>query len=117
MDTLGNKTEWVAVVNLNTQDKNGYLQSELPYCTDKNYLIGSTVKVKTYLDETNCCDKWKSYEDCKAKLGCEHKLKKLLDKRHKHYSKDVVLTGTQYTVKSSHVSRRRRLLWGNRKGC
>ena len=117
MDVLGEKKEWVAVVNLNTQDKNGYLQSELPYCEDRNYLIGAKVEVRTYIDETNCCDRLKSYKDCKAKFGCENKLKKLKDKRHKHYSKDVVLTGTQYTVENSHVSRRRRLLQYGRGGC
>ena len=116
MDVLGNKKEWVAVVDLNTQDKNGYLQSELPYCEEKNYLIGAKVEVKAYVDETNCCGRLKSYEDCKAKVGCEHKLEELKDKRHKHYSKDVVLTGTQYTVKSSHVIRRRLLQYG-RGGC
>ena len=31
MDTLGKKKEWVAVVNLNTQSKNGYLQSMMPW--------------------------------------------------------------------------------------
>ena len=117
MDVLGNETEWVAVVNLNTKDDNGYLQSELGYCKDRNYLIGAKVEVKAYIDETNCCDRLKSYEDCKAKVGCENKLKKLKDKRHKHYSKDVVLTGTQYTVENSHVSRRRRLLQYGRGGC
>ena len=35
MDVLGEEKEWVAVVNLNTQDKNGYLQSELPFCEDR----------------------------------------------------------------------------------
>merc|ERR1711871_769971 len=64
MDMLGKEKEWVAVVNLNTQDKNGYLQSELPFCEGL----------------------------------CGNKLKKLKDKYHKHYSKDVVLTGTQYRV-------------------
>jgi hypothetical protein len=43
---------------------------------------------------------------------------KLNDKNHKHYSKDVVLTGTQYEVKSSHgVNRRRRLLKYHASGC
>ena len=29
-------------MNLNTEDKNGYLQSELPYCEDRDYLIGAS---------------------------------------------------------------------------
>merc|ERR1712167_177831 len=49
MDVLGNEKEWVAVVNLNTQDGNGYLQSELPFCEDRKYLIGAKVKVKAYI--------------------------------------------------------------------
>ena len=32
-----------------------------------------------------------------VKICAAKKLKKLKDKRHKHYSKDVVVTGTQYT--------------------
>merc|ERR1712178_637019 len=88
MDTLGKKKEWVAVVNLNTQDKNGYLQSELPYCKDRNYLIGAKVEVKAYVDETNCCGNLKSYEDCKkVKVECKPNLKKFNDTRNKHYSK------------------------------
>jgi hypothetical protein len=114
MDTLGNKKEWVAVVNLNTQDKNGYLQSELPYCEDRKYLIGATVKVKAYVDETSCCKNIKDYIECEDLCG--KKLKPLKDKRHKHYSKDVVLTGTQYTMTNPHVSRRRLLQHGD-SGC
>jgi hypothetical protein len=117
MDVLGTKKEWVAVVNLNTQDKNGYLQSELPYCKRKQYLIGAKVEVKAYVDTTNCCNDYHDFTTCKTYDGCENKLTKLKDKRHKHYSKDVVLTGTQYSVENSHVSRRRRLLQRHQAGC
>eukprot|EP00943_MAST-04B_sp_MAST-4B-sp1_P001356 g1356.t1 len=115
MDALGEKKEWVAVVNLNTQDKSGYLQSELPFCEDRKYLIGSNVQVKAYVDESGCCKHVKGYKECEELCG--NKLKKLKDKRHKHYSKDVVLTGTQYMVADSHVSRRRRLLQRHKGGC
>ena len=117
MDVLGEKKEWVAVVNLNTQDKNGYLQSELPRCeSEKRYLIGAKLEVKAYVDDDNCCLGEVNYQKCID--GCEKKLKKLKDKREKHYSKDVVVTGTQYTVTSSHLSRmRRRLLTHRRSGC
>merc|ERR1711871_224417 len=64
MDVLGNKKEWVAVVNLNTQDKNGYLQSELPFCEERKYLIGASLKVEAYVDESNCCKHLKSYKEC-----------------------------------------------------
>merc|ERR1711871_617308 len=117
MDALGKRKEWVAVVNLNTQDKNGYLQSELPFCEDRKYLIGASLEVKAYVDESNCCKHLKSYKECEDLCGKNKKLRKLKDKHHKHYSKDVVLTGTQYTVKSSHVTRRRRLLWGRQSRC
>jgi hypothetical protein len=134
MDTLGKEKEWVAVVNLNTQDKNGYLQSELPYCEERPYLIGAQIKVKAYEDAGNYCGKLLDYDECKSRCikecqygkntqltECEHsckkKMVKLKDKYHKHYSKDVVLTGTQYSVKNSHVSRRRRLLQFRNSGC
>jgi len=116
MDTLGKEKEWVAVVNLNTKDDNGYLQSELPYCksVDKDYLIGAKVEVKAYVDNAQCCVGVMDYNKCKHK--CANSFTELKDKHHKHYSKNVVLTGTQYTVKSSHVSRRRRLLQSTLKG-
>ena len=115
MDVLGEKKEWVAVVNLNTQDKNGYLQSELPFCEDRKYLIGSKVEVKAYVDESNCCKHVKGYKECEDLCG--KKLKKLTYKRHNHYSKDVMVTGTQYSVDDSPGSRRRRLLQRHRGGC
>eukprot|EP00943_MAST-04B_sp_MAST-4B-sp1_P008981 g8981.t1 len=115
MDTLGKKKEWVAVVNLNTLDKNGYLQSELPFCEDRKYLIGSKVEVKAYVDESNCCKHVKGYKECEELCG--KKLKELIDKGNKHYSKDVVVTGTQYRLENSHVSRRRRLFQEHQGGC
>lgn len=116
MDTLGKEKEWVAVVNLNTQDKNSYLQSELLYCKDRKYLIGAKVQVKAYVDDDSCCNVIKDYNECQN--SCEHKLTALKDKTNKHYSKDIVLTGTQYEVKSSYdVNRRRRLLQRHPSGC
>jgi hypothetical protein len=135
MDVLGKEKEWVAVINLNTQDKNGYLQSELPYCNDRPYLIGAEIMVKAYEDTGNYCGKLLDYDKCKSRCieecqyeknkqltlecenSCDNKMIKLKDKHHKHYSKDVVLTGTQYTVDDSHVSRRRRLLQNQDSGC
>ena len=49
MDTLGKEKEWVAVVNLNTQDKNSYLQSELPYCKARDYLIAEGINPETVI--------------------------------------------------------------------
>jgi hypothetical protein len=118
MDTLGNEKEWVAVVNLNTQDTNGYLQSELSYCKARDYLIGAKAQVKAYVDDDGCCDGLKDYNQCIGKVTCENKLIELKDKIGKHYSKDVVLTGTQYEVTSSNVvDRRRRLLQQHAGGC
>ena len=135
MDALGSKKEWVAVVNLNTQDENGYLQSELPYCEEKTYLIGAKVNVRAYVDSTNYCGKIADYKTCKNKcvtecragkgkssstfcnFKCSKKMKALKNRFNKNYSKDIKLTGTQYTVKSSYVNRRRRLLQGHKSGC
>jgi hypothetical protein len=120
MDTLGKEKEWVAVVNLNTEDKNSYLQSELPYCKAREYLIGAKVEVKAYIDDSNCCDDLRDYKHCIVKPGCKEdgKLTALKDKRNNDYSKNVMLTGTQYEVISSHddVGRRRRLLQDRSKG-
>merc|ERR1712100_278760 len=38
MDINGTRKEWVAVVELNDEDADGYLQSELPKCKVKKYL-------------------------------------------------------------------------------
>ncbi len=108
MDTLGKEKEWVAVVNLNTQDKNGYLQSELPYCKVRKYLIGAKTVVKAYIDDDGCCNGLKDYKQCQSTCD-EEGLIELKDNRKKHYSKDVVLTGTHYDIKNS-LSRRRMLL-------
>jgi hypothetical protein len=139
MDTLGKEKEWVAVVNLNTEDKNGYLQSELPHCEARDYLIGDKVTVKVFEDNKGCCPGLKDFNKCEQLVArdscksfdsegqckeyntrqkCGDNLPKIVqDKRHKHYSKDVVLTGTQYTVDDSHVSRRRRLLQHGQSPC
>ncbi len=116
MDALGKKKEWAAVVQLNTKRDNSYLQSELPYCKVKEYLIGAKVTVKAYVDSTQCCDGWKDYNKCKTKQTCMGKLKPLSvnhNNNKEEYSKDVILTGTQYSVENTDLSskrRRRRLL-------
>ena len=58
----------------------------------------------------------KDYNKCNRKPGCENKLVALEDSLNRTYSKDVILRGTQYEVKRSHVSRRR-LLYRRRGGC
>ena len=119
MDTLGKEKEWVAVVNLNTEEKNSYLQSELQYCKVREYLIGAKVEVKAYIDNDGCCDGLRDDKKCIGKPACGNKLTALKDKTSKDYSKDVVLTGTQYEVTTSvsYVDvRRRRLLQDRSKG-
>eukprot|EP00942_MAST-04A_sp_MAST-4A-sp1_P005472 g5472.t1 len=116
MDGLGNvKKEWAAVVKLNTKSENGYLKSELPYCKARDYLIGTKVVVKGYVDVDSCCDGLVDYEECKKKESCQNgeNLATLNDVNEKHFSMDVKLTGTWYKVKDSHsteLGRRRRLL-------
>jgi hypothetical protein len=109
MDTLGNEMEWVAVVTLNTEDSNGYLESELPYCKYRKYLIGSSVKVKAYIvKDKECCGELQDYEVCTKTLKCE--LSKLKATNQKHYSKTIELTGTRYAVTDVHDGSRRSLL-------
>ena len=109
MDTKGKEKEWVAVVNLNTKSEDGYLQSELPKCKVKNYLIGTTVKVQAYVDSTNCCDGLRDYEKCKKVIGCdENKLLEMKDFNDKTFSREVKLTGADYTIKDTHHYHRKR---------
>eukprot|EP00943_MAST-04B_sp_MAST-4B-sp1_P007895 g7895.t1 len=107
MDALGKGEQWAAVANLNTQDANGYLQSELPRCNINKYLIGTEVEVKVYEDNENCCEGVRDYEECK-KLGCE--LSEVKNVNEKHYSKKVTMTGTSYKVDNLHLTKTRRRL-------
>jgi hypothetical protein len=110
MDTLGKEKEWVAVVHLNTEDINGYLQSELPYCKIRKYLIGANVEVKAYIDNENCCNGLRDYHKC-IDAGCETKLIPLKDINNKDFSRDVKLTGSDYIIKDTHHYKRRRRLF------
>eukprot|EP00944_MAST-04C_sp_MAST-4C-sp1_P006229 g6229.t1 len=65
MDALGSTKEWVAVVNLNTQDENGYLQSELQDCEARDYLIGAKVTIEVFEDNRGCCPGLKDFKKCK----------------------------------------------------
>merc|ERR1712072_1640076 len=96
------------------ESEDGYLQSQLPYCERADYLIGTTIKVEAYVDESNCCNGVKDFKMCQNQEGCENKLKKLKDVNGKHYSKDVTLTGTRYVVEDENdgSGRRRKLLTG-----
>ena len=114
MDTLGKVEEWVAVVNLNTDDHNGYFQSEMPHCEDRKFLIGAKVVVKAYVDDRNCCKMMKDSTKCEDLCG--KRLGILKDTDDKHYSKDILLTGTYYEVTNSHLSERRRRLLSQRGG-
>ena len=102
MDALGSKKEWAAVVNLNTKDDDGYLQSELPYCKAKKYLIGANVQVKAYVDNNNCCKDYRDYNMCKKYNGCEDTLENVFDVHKRQFSRDVTLIGSQYYVDDTH---------------
>ena len=109
MDPVGKKNKaWVAVVKLNTKDQRGYLQSELRRCkSEKKFLVGTTLTVKAYDDENDCCQGIVDYEKCN---GCKGELKKLKSvQQGKHYSKDILVTGSYFHVENS-ITRRRRLL-------
>jgi hypothetical protein len=117
LDTLGEEKEWVAVVHLNTKSDDGYLQSELPYCKAKAYLIGADVKVLAYIDEENCCNDYRDFNKCKTIAGCTDKLLELKDVKNSHFSRDIKLTGSHYVIHDTHhykYGRRRRLLQGVR---
>jgi hypothetical protein len=111
MDIDGKQNEWVAVVNLNDDDADGYLQKELPECKVKKYLISSTSKVKTYIDHTNCCDGFRDYNTCKNVPGCEAQLEPLTDIKNNNFERVVKLTGSDYSIDPiNHINQRRKLL-------
>ena len=91
-------------------------------CDRRNYGHGSredrpyTKKDEAYVDESNCCNGLKDFKKCQTQKGCENALKKLKDTDDNHYSKDIELTGTQYTVTNTDLSKRRRRLLSNRAG-
>ncbi len=73
--------------------------------------------MKAYIDNDGCCDGLRDVKLCQAKPGCKDKLVALKDKSNKDCSKNVMLTGTQYVVTSSHDdSRQKRLLQDRTKG-
>ena len=111
MDVAGDETEWVAVVNLNTKSKDGYLQRELPYCESRNYLIGTEIKVRAYYDDVECCKGLKDFYSCNE-MECT--LETLMDINNQNFSKVVTLTGTTYRVNTPKTTRRRRLLQGHK---
>eukprot|EP00944_MAST-04C_sp_MAST-4C-sp1_P000810 g810.t1 len=104
MDTFGKKKEWVAVVALQTSQADGYFKRELPYCESREYLITDMVSVNAYVAAEGCCAGTPDNKNCKR--GCTTRLQ---NAHGRPFSKDVMLTGTTYTV-SDPSSRRRRLL-------
>jgi hypothetical protein len=117
MDTQGIEEEWVAVVNLNTNDKDCYLRSELPYCKARDYLIRADAEVKAYLDETDCCKGFIDYKDCQKKKACRNSMKKPFIEVDVEVIGRVPFVAVKRRRKNSHVSRRRRLLQRHQAGC
>ena len=82
----------------------------------RKYLIGAKTVVKAYIDDDGCCDGLKDYEQCQSTCD-KGGLAKLKDKHNKHYSKEIVMKGTQYKVENALSGRRRRLLQESTEGC
>jgi hypothetical protein len=116
MDTVDKgKKEWVAVVNLNSLDDNSYLQHELPRCMSSNYLIGTNINVKAYIDNNNCCEGLVDFKECmETRKKCKNKLYQLKNDAGNDYSKIVKLQGTHYDVTDDnsmmHRRRKQRML-------
>ena len=108
--------EWVAVVSLNSQDKNGYLQSELPFCKAKDYLISTQVTVKAFVDNENCCNDVVDYRTCVKNNACKS-IVTLKNNVGKQYTKYVKLFGTQYDVVHARHTRRGLLQGADGKAC
>eukprot|EP00944_MAST-04C_sp_MAST-4C-sp1_P000005 g5.t1 len=117
MNVSGSQKQWAAVVNLNTKDDDGYLQSELPECERKGYLIGAKVIVSAFMDKKNCCGGEPNWEKCMklqeitrcakgkcSKSKCANELEQLPMKGSKR-TKTIELMGTTYWVESGNQRR------------
>ena len=128
-DPLKKEKVWVAIAKLDSQSDDGYLQSQLPFCQQKDYLIGAKIQIKLYDDESNCCDGMRDYDECmqlhdtvlidgvvKRKLKCSGRLQERKDGDGRHFVKTIDVTGTQFTV-NGRVKSRRRLLSYSQRSC
>ena len=105
-----------AIKSLNSQDKNGYLQSELPFCKAKDYLISTQVTVKAFVDNENCCNDVVDYRTCVKNSTCKS-IVTLKNNVGKQYTKYVKLFGTQYDVVHARHTRRGLLQGADGKAC
>ena len=123
-DPLQEEKVWVAIAKLDSESDDGYLQSELPFCQQKDYLIGAKIQIKLYVDESNCCNGMRDYDECmrlhdtvlvkntvQRKLKCSGRLREKIDGDGRHYVKTIDVTGTKFQV-NGRIIKRRRLLQG-----
>eukprot|EP00942_MAST-04A_sp_MAST-4A-sp1_P008844 g8844.t1 len=99
---------------LNTRDKRSYFSSELPFCKQKDYLIGSGVNIKIHLDVTGCCGGDHNYNHCDEL--CRKTLRPLKMYTGEIMTREIEITGTTYKLvksKGNPTRRRRRLFQGN----
>merc|ERR1711988_566009 len=130
--------EWVALVQLDSTSKDGYLQNELAHCNTLDYVPQTRVSVKVEVPTPT--KKYCEYQVCVAKaakaanaaneVGDCIKWEKrrrhcdwtypYLPARHYHTKRPleytVDMTGSTYEYNPGHVSRRR-LLWRSQSGC
>jgi hypothetical protein len=105
------KKAWVAVVKLNSKERNGYMQTELRNCHLRSYLPGAKVTVKAYKDVDSCCEGNPDYKECLKSEKCQGKgkLEKVYlepddgEKLRKEiqYKKTVIVKGNWFKVETS----------------
>ena len=106
--------EWVALVQLDSTSKDGYLQNELAHCKTLDYVPQTRVSVEVKLrTPTQIPCRWNH------KLNCGWTYP-YLPAKHYHTKRPleytVDMTGTTYEYNTGH-RRRRRLLARSRQGC
>ena len=132
--------EWVALVQLDSTSKDGYLQNELAHCKTLDYVPQTRVSVEVKLRTPT--KKYCEYRECvkrddrrrrrrlqtnlKDCIKWETKTKHCgwtypyLPATHYHTKRPleytVDMTGSTYEYNTGHA-RRRRLLWGSKRGC
>ena len=97
---ISGKKKWVALVQLDSTSKDGYLQSQLAKCKSLDYMPQTSMTVKVEKEDNNKRVPFKHHH-----TG-----------RQLEYAVDVV--GTQYSVRTMHMHKsRRKLLWERRHNC
>jgi hypothetical protein len=95
-------TIWVLVIKLDTENKKGYLDSQLQdnKCKDLPYLPYTEIGIQLFKDDEKCCVS-KDYQDCKQ--GCKSKVERVGDVNADSLAFRMSVTGSIFSVKKDDM--------------